>query len=66
MTRYNDDPLKRSSDGKYEMSNTQYIKWVGYTVGADAVTDYIGCLHPETTLEDVILSIQGAIGKGLI
>lgn len=65
MTRYNDDPLKRQGDG-YEMNDIQYTKWVGYTSGVDNVLNYIGCLHPETTLEDVITEVQKAMGKGII
>lgn len=37
-----------------------------YREGVDAVTNYIGCLHPETKLEDVLSSIKDAIDTGII
>lgn len=37
-----------------------------YEEGIDAVLNYIGCLHPETTLEDVIKSVQDAWERGVI
>lgn len=39
---------------------------LSYGEGIDAVLNYIGCLHPETTLEDVIKSVQDAWEKGII
>lgn len=38
----------------------------GYSEGVDAVANYIGCLHPETKLEDILLSIKDAIDTGII
>lgn len=38
----------------------------GYREGVDSVANYIGCLHPETTLEDILKSIDDAIEKEII
>lgn len=39
---------------------------LSYGEGIDAVLNYIGCLHPETKLEDVIQSVQDAWERGII
>ena len=38
----------------------------GYRDGVDAVWTYVGCLHPETKLIDVIESIRSAIQEKII
>ncbi len=38
----------------------------GYRDGVDAVWTYVGCLHPETKLVDVIESIRSAIQEKII
>jgi hypothetical protein len=62
MTRYNDDPLKRRDDG-YEMSNTQYIKWVGYTSGVDNVLNYIDSIQAYSKL---VSELRWAINERII
>lgn len=55
MTRYN---------GVHDIDSFDYSG--GYRDGVDAVWSYVGCLHPETTLKDVIESIRSAIEAGII
>lgn len=50
--RYNDSPWSEDLEN--------------YRIGVDAVWSYIGCLHPETSLVDVIESVRGAIREGII
>ncbi|QDK01324.1 hypothetical protein SEA_WATERT_54 [Microbacterium phage WaterT] len=55
MTRYNE---------VHDIDSFDYPG--GYCDGVDAVWSYVGCLHPETTLEDVIESIRSAIEEKII
>lgn len=39
---------------------------IGYNEGVDAVMDYTGSLHPETSLEDILKGLDDAIETGVI
>lgn len=62
MTRYNDDPLKKNEDGGYEMSDTGYIQWVGYTSGVDRVLWYIREIKADSRLlEELGFAIKDGV-----